>query len=199
MMRVPLIILFLVGWLVAHAQQPLRHFSHWTTRDGLSSNDVTCLLRDKEGYLWVGTSQGLNRFDGVHFKTFLPDARRPTQTVSSEVIHALAQDSDGYIWMATANGLNRYDPATATFKVWKSNGESNSNTLPNSLVNNLLIDQDGLIWLACDNRDLCVFDPKSKPSPPTRGSVLWQIRSPRIAKFTKPFITLNLVANTNSG
>jgi ligand-binding sensor domain-containing protein len=87
----------------------------------------------------------------------LPDAKRPTQTVSNEVIHDIKQDARGFIWIATANGLNRYDPRSETFRVWKHT-DASPNTLPNALVWYIHIGADNQLWLVCDNRDLCQFN-----------------------------------------
>jgi ligand-binding sensor domain-containing protein len=157
MRLLPFLLLF---FLTAQAQ-PLRYFTHFTENDGLSDNNVQCILRDRQGYLWVGTSNGLNRWDGYNFRHYHPDTRQAQRTVSSENIYDIEQDREGYIWLATANGLNRYDPRTETFKVWKNTGRSDG-SVPNSLIWNILIDQNNDLWLACDNRDLCRFDPRTE-------------------------------------
>ncbi|MCF8247886.1 MAG: histidine kinase [Saprospiraceae bacterium] len=154
-------LIFLLWLITFTAQaQPLRYFTHFTEKDGLSDNNVQCILRDQQGYLWVGTSNGLNRYDGYTFRQYHPDARQSQRTVSNENIYDIKQDSDGYIWLATANGLNRYDPRTETFKVWKNTGR-NDGSLPNSLVWNIFIGPKNQLWLSSDNRDLCRFDPKT--------------------------------------
>lgn len=131
---------------------------HLTQRDGLSSDHVTCILRHAQGYLWVGTDYGLNRYDGYRFVHYLPDNRRRHRTVSNEKINALAQDAQGDLWIATNDGLNRYCPRTDSFSVWRNTGR-NDGSLPNSLVNDILIDRAQQLWLACDNRDLARYDP----------------------------------------
>jgi ligand-binding sensor domain-containing protein len=151
---------FLLLFHLTAQAQPLRYFTHFTENDGLSDNHVKCLLRDQQGYLWVGTTNGLNRYDGYTFRHYLPDTRQAQRTVSNEVINDIKQDGNGFIWLATSNGLNRYDPRTETFKVWKNTGR-NDGSLPNSLVFNILIDKNNHIWLACDGRDLTRFDPKT--------------------------------------
>lgn len=90
------------------------HFERFTTRSGLSHNEVRALLRDSRGFLWVGTANGLNRFDGYDFKVFLPDAPG-TNSISGEAIAALAEGPDGRIWIAHNRGLDIYDPARDAF------------------------------------------------------------------------------------
>ena len=69
-----LLLLFLFSGFAAQAQN-LPFFQSFTERNGLSADNVQCILRDQTGYLWVGTTYGLNRFDGYTFRQYLPDAR----------------------------------------------------------------------------------------------------------------------------
>lgn len=151
-----LLLLFLIFGFAAQAQQ-VPFFQHLTDKDGLSDNKVQCILRDRQGFLWVGTTYGLNRYDGYTFRQYLPDAQRPERTVCHEIINDLEQDSAGLIYIATRNGLNVYNPRTEVFKTWKNTGRANG-SLPNSLVTDVFCDSDQRIWLCCDNRDLTFFD-----------------------------------------
>lgn len=157
MRLLPILLLFA---LTAQAQ-PIRYFTHFTENEGLSANRVQCILRDQQGYLWVGTNNGLNRYDGYSFRHYLPDARQARRTVSNENIHDIKQDANGFIWLATSDGLNCYNPHTQTFRVWKTT-EQNDKSLPNALIWSISIDENNQVWLACDNRDLCRFDPKTE-------------------------------------
>ena len=75
MRRLAFLLSALLGWLCTTAQKDF-HFENFTARDGLSHNEVRSLLRDSRGFLWVGTANGLNRFDGYDFQVFLPEASR---------------------------------------------------------------------------------------------------------------------------
>lgn len=154
-----LLLLFLFFTLAAEAQ-PIRFFKHFTEKDGLSDNHVQCVLRDRQGWLWVGTTRGLNRFDGQKFKQFLPDAAHPERTVSNECINSIAEDSEGFVWIATRNGLNRFDPRTERFSVWRNTGLDDG-SLPNSLVYWVQAEKNGGLWVCCDNRDLCFLDTRT--------------------------------------
>ncbi|MCB0571189.1 MAG: histidine kinase [Phaeodactylibacter sp.] len=90
------------------------HFENFTTREGLSHNEVRALLRDSRGYLWAGTANGLNRFDGYSFKVYLPGSQNGN-SISGEAIASLAEAPDGRIWIAHNHGLDIYDPARDTF------------------------------------------------------------------------------------
>jgi|APTNR8051073442_1049403.scaffolds.fasta_scaffold00517_14 signal transduction histidine kinase/ligand-binding sensor domain-containing protein len=89
-------------------------FDNYTEADGLSSNDVHATLRDKKGFLWIATSNGLNRFDGYSFKTFQQIPGDST-SIGDNLVYALAEDSKGFLWVGTGNGLYRYDPKTERF------------------------------------------------------------------------------------
>ncbi len=152
------LILLLSCWFCVLQAQPPRHFRHFTEKDGLSDNRVQAILRDRDGFLWVGTANGLNVYDGYTFRHFLPDPSHLGRSVSSESINDLLQDNAGNIWIATNNGLNRYDAQTHRFDAWTNIGR-NDGSLPNPIVWDLATDAKGRLWLACDNRDLCRYDP----------------------------------------
>jgi hypothetical protein len=90
-------------------------FEPFTQDQGLSNNGITCLLQDQRGFLWIGTEDGLNRYDGYGFKVY---RHRPTDpnSLPANFIRALAQGPDGTLWMATDGcGLCRYDAWTDHF------------------------------------------------------------------------------------
>jgi hypothetical protein len=113
-MRQWIFALWAVLWGLSLAAQKDFHFERYTTRLGLSHNEVRALLRDSRGFLWVGTANGLNRFDGYAFQVFLPEPNRPN-SIGGEAIAALAEGADGRIWIAHNHGLDLYDPARDTF------------------------------------------------------------------------------------
>ena len=92
-------------------------FRHYTVENGLSSNAVQCLLQDRTGYIWCGTSDGLNRFDSRHFKTFrhIPG---DTASLGNNVIHSLFEDSKGNLWIGTENGVFRYRVSEEKFSTF---------------------------------------------------------------------------------
>ena len=93
--------------------QPLS-FRHLTVDNGLSQNSVYAILEDHQGFMWFGTADGLNRYDGYQFKTYKSYAR-DSSTLSNNTIRALCEDRSGTIWVGTDKGLNRYDRLTDTF------------------------------------------------------------------------------------
>ena len=88
---------------------------HITSNNGLSHNTIRYMLQDKTGFLWFGTLNGLDRYDGVKIKNFKLDPSNMT-TLSSEKIKELHQDSYGHIWVRTYRDMMHcYDPATESF------------------------------------------------------------------------------------
>lgn len=118
-------------------------FEHYTTDNGLSHDNVLCILKDHKGFMWFGTYNGLNRFDGYHFKTFFHE-QDVQNTLPSSSIVALTEDHFGKIWVATGGGMCRMDPATCTFEPIRLPALSSSET--NKGSSNLAIDKAGAGW-----------------------------------------------------
>jgi len=95
----------------AVAQSEGYQFARYSTEKGLSHNQINCFLKDKQGFLWIGTADGLNRFDGYSFKIFKNDPADSTSLADNNIT-GLFEDPDGYIWISTKDGYNIYDPAT---------------------------------------------------------------------------------------
>lgn len=83
--------------------------------EGLSQSSVNALFQDRDGFLWIGTGGGLNRYDGQRVVPFKRDVRNP-KSLSDNIVLALCQDGDGFLWVGTeTGGLNRFDPLWGTF------------------------------------------------------------------------------------
>lgn len=130
-----------------------------TTADGLSDKRVTCFHKDRKGFMWIGTRNGLNRYDGHSFKVFLPGTGN---SISNEVINDIEEDSKGRIWVATMEGLNIYDPATAAWEVMVPDPDIDGSDVPNYIIWDLQINQQDLVWIASDVFEFCSYDIKTK-------------------------------------
>lgn len=135
-----------------HSQQPgfsatqQIKFEHLTIQNGLSQSSVHTILQDQQGFLWLGTEDGLNRYDGYQFKVFKPEPGDPT-SLSSQWITALLEEPDGAIWVgARLGGLNRYDPETGKFKHYRHNPEEYT-SLSADYVRCLYRDSQGDLWV----------------------------------------------------
>lgn len=98
-------------------------FSHHQVEGGLSNNAVLCSLMDKRGFMWFGTIDGLNRFDGYSFKVF----RKTTLgqgSIGNNAIYTLYEDNDGFLWAGTQRGLYKFNFDTESFTLFKYNATS---------------------------------------------------------------------------
>ena len=140
MRRLLLPFLLLAGLSGSLAQAaPYYYFEHYTTHEGLPSNTIHCTFQDSFGFVWIGTRDGLTRFDGYDFRSPGSQALNDITTLSSMDI---AEDEDGLIWFSTSEGVGRYDPYTGTTERIGGLGAGASF--------DLLPDKKGGIWLTGD-------------------------------------------------
>ncbi|MCO7224393.1 response regulator [Pleionea sp. CnH1-48] len=122
-------------------------FSRLTTKDGLSSDNFQTskrvILQDRDGFLWFGSQNGLNRYDGYQFKTYYHDPS-DANSISSSYIQALWQDSEGIIWIGTIQGLNRFDPQTEQFSLIELQDSTGDNELS---INSVTGDNKNTLWV----------------------------------------------------
>ncbi len=108
-----LIIISILLWPYIGFNQP--GFKQYTVKNGLTQNAVTAIFKDSKGFVWMGTQDGLNRFDGVTF-THYKHNNLDTTSISDQYITAIAEDGAGNIWVGTRNGLNRLDVQKGIFE-----------------------------------------------------------------------------------
>jgi ligand-binding sensor domain-containing protein/two-component sensor histidine kinase len=156
------------------AQHQEYQFNQIKVEDGLSQSTVYCMLQDRKGFLWFGTANGLNRYDGYSFIVYTNDPTDST-TISDNGILSLLEDKDGFIWAGTVSGvLNKYDRKNGTFTrfdftdLLKTENDPDEKyydfPLPFSRNNNrsiTVIEQgdDGLLWIGTWGKGLIKFDP----------------------------------------
>ena len=128
-----------------HAQDNGMQFTHLTSENGLSMNNITCMIQDSKGFIWIGTPNGLNRYDGYKCKIFTPDTS-DLNSLSDRTINCLAEDSKGNIWVGTSNGLNKYDWKDEKFYRYK-NDPDDENSISNNFILSLLKDKTGILWV----------------------------------------------------
>lgn len=127
---------------------------------GLSQVTVLAVLQDRKGFIWLGTQNGLNRYDGYGMKVY---ANNPEDSlsISGNFIYSLYEDQQGYLWIGTRdNGLNRFDPKTETFKHYV-NDPADSTSLSSNFVHSILVDSKGIIWVGTWGGGLNAIDPKT--------------------------------------
>lgn len=93
------------------------YFAHYQVEHGLSNNAVLCSMQDSKGFMWFGTKDGLNRFDGYTFKVFqnIPGS---SSTLGSNYVRVLHEHHDGSIWVGTDQGIYIYDPLLERFSMF---------------------------------------------------------------------------------
>jgi len=109
---------------------------------GLSQNMVNTIMQDAEGYMWFGTWDGLNQYDGYDFRIY-----NKKNGMSNPTINTLLEDDEGIIWAGTQDGLNRFDRKTRTFKSYKRI-PNEYNSLSNNTINHIFQDRDGFLWIS---------------------------------------------------
>lgn len=123
-------------------------FTRFSVEQGLSQSRVDHMLQDDLGFMWFGTYNGLNRYDGYHFKVYKPEENNPN-SMAGVFVTPLFKDRSGVLWIGIDQGLDRFDPVTQTFTHFRSDPKD-----PRSLAGHLediTQDSDGMLWLATRN------------------------------------------------
>jgi len=136
-------------------------FKHLTIDDGLSDNFVIPVLQDHKGFLWVGSKNGLNKYDGAEFSVYSHDPDN-IHTLSNNYIWSLLEDRAGNLWVGTwGGGVNKFDPVTQQF-IRYQHDKNNPNSLSNDVIWHVYEDRAGILWIGTDEGGLNKFDPKTE-------------------------------------
>jgi ligand-binding sensor domain-containing protein/signal transduction histidine kinase len=160
-------LLFALGFLAFHGEasqskdmtrlhHPPMPFEHLSVEHGLSQNTVLCLLQDRKGFLWIGTGEGLNRYDGYTFKVYQYDAQDPA-SLSHNVIYTLYEDSLGNLWIGTGGGLSLFDRGSEHFVRYQNHPDDPA-SLGHDVVRAIYEDQAGRLWIGTGGGGLNRFD-----------------------------------------
>ncbi|MFM7681617.1 MAG: two-component regulator propeller domain-containing protein, partial [Bacteroidota bacterium] len=145
-----LLLIFLVGKFLSFSQGDYR-FNNYTISNGLSQSFVTTIIQDQNNSLWIGTQDGLNRFDGKTFEVFNQDE---TPGLESTNFQCSARTPDGRLWFGTASGLIHYNPNSERFTTFNISSQILLD------VQSLDFDQNGNLWLATIGYGILKFDTK---------------------------------------
>jgi ligand-binding sensor domain-containing protein/uncharacterized protein YoxC len=138
-------VLFVISSFILFSQQQNYPFHHLSIENGLSQSNVQCVIQDQDGFLWFGTQDGLNKYDGYQFRIYR-NSQDNENSISGNRIEDIVEGPDGRIWIATYfNGISSYHKETNDFVQYKNKGDlKNSSWFKDS--RNLFVDADGRLW-----------------------------------------------------
>jgi len=153
----------LMGW--AHvpdvvSQEPDNiRFENISVNDGLSQSTGRVILQDQKGFIWIGTQDGLNKYDGYSFKVYNNNPL-DTNSLADNFINHMWEDRNGILWIGyNGGGLDRFDPSTEVFTHFKNDPDDRS-TINNDIVQRIYEDHNGTLWIGT-NAGICVKLPSS--------------------------------------
>ncbi|MBT1689895.1 hybrid sensor histidine kinase/response regulator [Dawidia soli] len=140
------------------AQVSSMRFENLSVGEGLSQGNVNALEQDKFGFIWIGTEDGLNMYDGYTFRVFRKNIR-DTSSISDNCINSIVSDGNN-LWIGTNRGLNFYDREKDRFHRYLSN-KNDPGSLSDDMVKFVFLDSENNLWVGTEN-GLNLYDPKAK-------------------------------------
>lgn len=159
-MKIKLFLIFLslfLSFQVLNAQQKDIRFLRLSKEEGLSQSSILAFEQDKEGFIWIGTADGLNKYDGNTVKNFYHDFQNPASIASSRC-SAIREDKSGKLWIGTHLGLEKFDKKTETF----THFPKDSDNLPIGTILYIFEDKEGFLWIGTLDKGLKKFDPRTE-------------------------------------
>lgn len=150
--------LFLFSNFPLTAQQKSIKFDKLSIENGLSQSSVTTILQDDNGFIWIATQDGLNRYNGYEFEIFKNDPHNP-KSIPNNYIHDLVQDKEGNLWFGTNRGIGKINPQTLDIE--KVN-RSNYPELRGYVFIDIAFDEKGYLWALSDKHGINRIDLTSK-------------------------------------
>lgn len=129
--------------------QSAYRFNNYTINDGLSQSSVTTIIQDDNYSLWIGTQDGLNRFDGKTFEVFTSD---DNIGLESSFIKCSVKTKDGKLWFGTMNGLTVYNPSTETFQTYNLKDKTAFQ------IESITVDENNNLWIGSYGKGLYFFN-----------------------------------------
>lgn len=122
-------------------------FRHFFIDHGLSNNSASALLQDKKGFIWVGTEDGLNKFNGYTWTVYKHDPQ-DSSSISFGTITSLYEDNDGLLWIGIdGGGINIFNSLTSSFTHYQHKPDD-ANSLISDHIKSIMKDQEGLFWIS---------------------------------------------------
>ncbi len=156
-----LIIFFIIFSIFASDFEELE-FEHLTQKQGLSDDRLFSILKDNKGFMWFGTQNGLNRYDGYNFVEYKYDQTDSNSISGNTIYSILFKDSKEYLWIGTfENGLNKFDRYTKTFTRYSHN-PNDEKSIGHNHVFVIYEDKQGILWIGTWGGGLNKFDRKTE-------------------------------------
>ena len=137
--------LLLCTIVVAQPVSPSLRFGRLNTDKGLSNATVYCSYMDSQGYLWFGSEDGLNKYDGYTFDIY-KSIPSDSASLSNNIIRCIFEDSKNNLYVGTDNGLNQYNRVNGTFTRFMHDAK-NKNSISNNLIYAMCEDHAGTVWI----------------------------------------------------
>jgi ligand-binding sensor domain-containing protein/anti-sigma regulatory factor (Ser/Thr protein kinase) len=144
-------------------EDPYRKFEHLTRKNGLSSNYVLDILQDKQGFIWIATTEGLNRYDGHKIKQYKHISEDST-SLADDLVSCVTEDSEGNLWVGTQKGLNKFNRELNAFERVYFENRSGGLMPVNDYIRAILPDENNIVWVETAKGDLIKFNSLSKKS-----------------------------------
>jgi ligand-binding sensor domain-containing protein len=145
---------------LANAQSKPVIFDRFNTRDGLSQNKIFDIVQDTLGFIWIGTEDGLNRYDGYEFKVYKNDPN-DIGSLSNNMIETMHVTKNGDLWLGgNLGGLSKFDFNTETFTNFLHD-HSDINTIIGNNITDISEDEKGNLWIATYDQGFDYMDVKT--------------------------------------
>jgi len=154
---IALLFIFLSVVITLFGQQ--LYFKKYQVGDGLSHNTVWCVMQDSYGFMWFGTSDGLNRFDGYDFKIYKNDSKDKF-SLGNNLIYTLCEDSHKNIWVGTNKSIYIYNPVDEKFTSFDA--KTSFNVSISTEVKKIVLSKSGKIWIGTLGQGFFIYDPEKK-------------------------------------
>ena len=154
-----LVCFFITIFCQAQSVEEHYYFKNLSIRNGLSQNTVNAILQDRKGFMWLGTKDGLNRYDGLSFRKFKHDAANP-RSIGNSFITSLYEDFNGNIWVGTDAGVYIYYPDKEAFEEFDC--QSLEKTRIERSVSMIAGDKQGRVWIAVEAQGMFCYDTRQK-------------------------------------
>jgi len=147
--KTAVLVLFLLLVNFLSAQQQHIQFKRLTIYDGLSLSSVYCIFQDSKGFMWFGTEDGLNRYDGQSF-TIFRNKSNDANSIAYKWIEQIYEDSNGKLWFASQGGLTHFDMKTEKFTQFTTLSDP-SKQISNDTITQLFEDNNKTLWVGTKN------------------------------------------------